>query len=714
MNKQVINDLANCFKEYFVEKPESDFISEWFRKKGRVYYFLFRKNLSVTNIQFAEIIALVKTFSSSSSGKIKIGHKLQFHSIQEFKFAIDEVVYSFISRGIKSNETVKETCNFLAKTYGEFFIHSIAIDNFYGSCALFVPPTIKVDLKKVCAHSGYIHSCGESVFIRSFDKFTEEKFNASFESYIKAKTGNKVFFTVYSHEDFTDYDREYSDDLKKGLDEVKVYLEKTYLGKVSLVSLLSNLGKKYPQNLFISNVNFNLHEKIRNNPANNIDKSVTCWLVIDYGIQPETYKRSDKKYFHCYEQLYINENPYYIFDENKPAWKSSTTLPHTLSAAMINIAVSEIEKIYKAGNQNVKIHDPFAGTGTIFLECLKNKIIDPTCSDIDPLLNILLRDNMYILSLSYNKLRDLHTKLKAEYNHMNMLLNDEDEVGNTEMNKSTGWKVYFDDNLKDFWKDLSKIKNKELNIRLYNSYFINKSDRIKRNLLFYTLARVKIKSYNLFERKSGSTEEVVEDIKKPFIKEFEKLKLQIYHLMKIRKYAELNEDEKFDHYIVYPGRYSNAITLNNSLIKKQFDQLLNKKDACIGGPKGSFKKLNYTDEFDIIITDPPYGFNVQHSLYELADFYREFIHTLVRMVKKNGQIVIALPDKSISGQISPFFTHKEIVLQQFFAEAELQNKTIVYSTDILPNRGLYRAPFYWESEKSLRRSILHLRFKAKS
>jgi len=44
-------------KDKFV--PEA-FFNEWFRKLGVAHFFLFKKNLSCTNIQYAELIALIR------------------------------------------------------------------------------------------------------------------------------------------------------------------------------------------------------------------------------------------------------------------------------------------------------------------------------------------------------------------------------------------------------------------------------------------------------------------------------------------------------------------------------------------------------------------------------------------------------------------------------------------------------------------------------
>src|SRR5204863_7886126 len=69
----------------------SKFFNNWFREKGSAYFFLFRKNLKVTNIQFAELIALLKTYNVCSDTE-KTVHELQFVTEDEFKDAVRQLV----------------------------------------------------------------------------------------------------------------------------------------------------------------------------------------------------------------------------------------------------------------------------------------------------------------------------------------------------------------------------------------------------------------------------------------------------------------------------------------------------------------------------------------------------------------------------------------------------------------------------------------------
>jgi hypothetical protein len=87
------------------------------------------------------------------------------------------------------------------------------------------------------------------------------------------------------------------------------------------------------------------------------------------------------------------------------------------------------------------------------------------------------------------------------------------------------------------------------------------------------------------------------------------------------------------------------------------------------------------------------------------------VKNFLRLLNDAGQIVMALPDKSFSGKFSPFFTHKEMVVQQFITEAQNLKKEIVTAAEVLPSRELFCPPYYWESERALRRSIVHLRIR---
>lgn len=692
--------LAKSFKSYY---KDNKFYKVWFRENGNAYYFLFKKNLHVTNIQYTELISLIKMYARNTENK-KIGNKLQFLSVQQFNLGIREIVSTFIvAKEVKKNE--KDVFIELANIYSNLLRYSVVVDCFYGSCAIFLPPGIDIikDLASICASSGYIHSCGRNVFVRNIDKFNIDVFYDKLKNHLKGKR-KKIVFSVYAHEDFTEYDRDYSDDLKHGLDEVKIYEEKFFMGKTSLMTLLNEIKKnRYFKKLIIPpRGNFKEeHEKIINEYGAKIDRNCSLWLIMDYSVKENTIERGNNRYYICYEQLYINENQFQLFDENKPAWKSSTTLPHTLASAMINIAIADNSKVYQENIGKIKLGDPFVGTGTLWFECLKYNFIDSYGRDLDPITSILIKDNLSFFSTSIYELRKLEKKYSGKIESFKMA--DLKKILE-EANEQNLYEQFYNDDIKPL---LKLIPNNGTSDILFNNDSVKKirdSDFEKRFLL-YLLIRVKLKHKYSF-LKIGKEEEKTEA---PLIKELSKMLLQINKLLTIKNQFENQQNDYGGplNIISYQGKYSRALSLNEEFLRSKNKDI---KRSIAFGKIGKIENLK-KNFFDIIITDPPYGFNTDYSINELADFYQKMIRKIIQSLKDNGQVVMALPDKSLSGKTSPFFTHKEIVIQQFFQIAKDENKEIIDFSNILPSKELFRPPFFWEADKALRRSIIHLKFK---
>jgi hypothetical protein len=114
--------------------------------------------------------------------------------------------------------------------------------------------------------------------------------------------------------------------------------------------------------------------------------------------------------------------------------------------------------------------------------------------------------------------------------------------------------------------------------------------------------------------------------------------------------------------------------------------------------------------YDVIVADPPYGYNTDVGAAGLAALYRDAFAAMLRALKNEGQLVVALPDKSLSGRTTPTFAHKEFCIRLLLALAEEQGRQVFSIADAFPStRRAQIAPYYWESERALRRAILHLR-----
>jgi len=689
--------LAEVIHKYLTD---GEIFNDWFIESGKAYYFLFKKNLKVTNIQFAELIALIR-YTASRNGR-RVGSDLIFLSSREFKESIGELINSFFldekfprkvmfgdvqnldpTMGELGKYKITDINRYCADRISEIYYalarNIVVADAFFGSCAIYLPPELEIDIGLICAKSGYIHSCGKNIFIRNIEKTTRDLFIKSIRRHIELSSNNRlgIRFVVYSHEDFPSDDQCIIEEQKNGLDDIKVYIEKQYMKHDSLAAIVEEIKKEFVGSLVVHEPRV-FREDEALSLKGDVDTEHTIWLITDRSIDENRMCIGNERYYICYEQLFKNSNQFHLFDENKPAWGSSTTIPHTLIGAMINIALP-----YCMHLKGVRLNDPFAGTGTTFLESLKNPRIKPTCSDIEELSGIMLQDNINFFTLETMELKELKQYL-SNLRHLDrkeLLLELQPiwkwQNSNSRMMSSKGGLT--DRGIKDF-----------------------RCMEYRHRLLHYMGFRVKEKYGIAIQR--GTAKRAA-----AYINEIERL------LSQLNRYIELMEraDDSLSNrsgFLFCKGDYSTNAVVNLDFIKKRLMESDSTNEAFNNCDIREMEKKAY----DLVITDPPYGFNMAKGMGELASLYKDMVKAILRSLAEDGQVVIALPDRSFSGRFSPYFTHKEIVLRQFMMQARALGKEIVSAVETLPNRKIFCAPFYWESERALRRSILHLRVRQKS
>jgi len=662
------------------------FFSNWFRRSGSAYYFLFRKNLGVTNIQFAELVGLIRSHATPVPGNGPI-HNLQFMSVSEFKDTITSLVEAF-PQDSKTPELRYKT---IASLYSQIIRQHVVLDCFYGSCAVFVPPQLTLDLEAVCAYSGYIQSCGRALYIRNIEKATTSEFYKVIENYTEPiPPDSPVFFSVYTHEDFTDYDREKKENLRHGLDDVKVYVEKFYIGSERLVSVLNEMRQRFKIKLRLPSPGSYSEQRARLQEQTNLDRSRTVWLLIDRSSGKEVHKGA-RRYLICYEQQFINENPFYLFDENKPAWIGPLTIPHTLLSAMINIA----EPMRQVDDDDVMLADPFVGTGTTWLEAQKYSLLKPVCSDLADITPLLVKDNLEFFLAPHDKLHDYERSLDyiaspPDQRHAPRFVEDIDRPA---LDRSYDWVIDFLDEISSPNTIPRDLYSFTLSAREVKK--LEKRTPLER-ILFYLALRTILRNIGGFERGAAKWEEI-------YRKEAKVLGFQIGRLRDLKRRQD--EAKRFDQdYCVLQGSYSQSCTINFHMLADARDELRSVKvlDAR------KLKKKSY----DIIITDPPYGFNTEDDIQALAQLYTEIITIMINALKEEGQLVMCLPDRSHTGRRLPFFALKELVIRQVLTIAEQLRREIIIPAYSVPQLSdLFRPPYYWESERALRRAILHFRIR---
>lgn len=718
--KSDFNIFKECIKHYFEKK---EFFNPWFRKYGKSYLFVFKKNLKVTNIQYAEFISLIK-----SNIKIK-NHSgncsIQFLSVSDFVDTASRLfsTFNYPQKDEKENVKLLDT---IEECYSSLINHIIVIDAFYGSCAIFLPYNIELNIENVCGLSGYIHSCGDNIFTRRISKAEKGLFFSNLTNYLETNYHNKkkkIPFSLYSHEDFTPFDRDEGKDFfVNGLDDIKFYAEKLYMQATPLTEVISEMETNdyFNKRLDIAKAG-DYHRNIKGNNENSI------WLIVDRAVTEHSTYPSKDIFFICYDQKFINENPYHLFDENKPGWIDHTTIPHTLMGAMLNISIP-IARRNKNKNEKISILDPFLGSGTTYLELLKFSNISFSGSDLSKLALIVAEDNLHFFSLSYSELIEVYLSLLF----CELIANEENTNNEKEIK-------FINSKIDETISDISKIKvnNKPLAAvtkghklkteakSIYNTAFsffielLEKSEESDIAEINYNTLTKKVKTFNerllfylflkAYKRNLKGFERGSKNWTSALTKEIADLRLQVKNLTKLRKRALPDTDDKST-LIKYLGNYSYGCSINPNIFTDYKNS--NRTKSAIKALRDVIAELEFMIKsrktVDIIITDPPYGFNTEEITTAFAELYYRMIGLMIKCLNPNGQLLLCLPEISNTGRQIHYFTQKEIVIHQILIAASENKKTLVLPVNILPRpTWLYKAPHYWESEKALRRAILH-------
>jgi SAM-dependent methyltransferase len=661
------------------------FFKDWFKRLGTGYFFLFKRNLKATNIQLGELLALIRAYTTSGGAPSR---ELQFISTA----AIREWLKSIILTLNPLNEEFK--FQLIADLYGPLLQRIIIVDAFFTSCSVMTPPGVELDLSSICAFSGYVHSCGRNVFIRRIEKTLKEDFFQSIDEFLTRHIApnKRVFFAVYAHEDFTGYDRDFETELRQGLDGVKLFIEKFWMGPASLVSVLKDMKERYRTQLEIPDPgNFRTkHKEFRNH--RDVDTSRTLWLITDFSIDAASNGASTQRYFICYDQWLINENPFHIFDENKPAWVSHTTIPHTLLGAMINLT-----RPGWSDTRPIVLGDPFVGTGTTWLEGLKFSSISLKCSDLEPVAPLLAGDNLDFFSKSSTDLKTLGERLDRL---IHFLQSETEPVGSPplieysdEFTTPYNWAFR---HVEEFITLDHQVRADLLEELSSKTLF----DRI----VFYLALRTMLRNVAAFER-------LAKDWRTAYIKETRELLRQIKELETLRSQqlqpVPPNEILPPEHIQIFQSKYSLGCSLTlHSLCEKNTKLKLEIPIAALDARDLA------RDSLDVIVTDPPYGFNTDQEALDLGALWNKALRSMILALKDGGQLVICLPAQSHTGRHLQFFTQKDFVTHHILLLADMLDREVITPATIVPSPGrLFKPPFYWESERALRRSIVHFQFK---
>lgn len=673
--------LANCIIESI---SENDFNWEiffrlWFRDNGTPLYFLFKKNLGVTNTQYVELFSLLTIHSTCDFNDKAAEPKLLFYSTDHIKTTFSDAMATLLE-DYAGNEIVIQK---FSKRYIDVFGATVAVDMFYGSCAIFLPRGVKTDVEKLVFDSGYIHSAGRSIYVRNIKKAKKQELMNSLREYtLKEQINDPVPFVVYSHEDFSAFDKDHSDLMDRGIEQCKIYIEKMSMGSDRLSSIINELGVSFKEKFFVPKAGDYRQE-------HNFKQGKSVWLISDRSISNGQLKNpGSNRYYVCYEQFLKDDSPFFFFDENKPAWKSHTTMPHSLTAALLNTA--------RPLSATSLICDPFGGTGTTWFEVkrlqLENEI---RVSDLSPAAVLLIKDNSAFFGMSSEKLQKILDSIKscvptlAPANQILLGFDSQEAIDHYSVVRK----------LIDILKSEQPNEDQEFSL---SADFIDRLEALPllTRFLFYIGLRAELRFQSAFKRKS-STFEVA------FKKSQEKLIEQINIFIDLKKEVELhliNHPQQDRSYIKSVGNYSYKLTPTSI-----FSRWLNIDNMIVKEVKHSFDARELRpNSCELIICDPPYGFNTIEDEEELANLYSEFLDKAIAALIPKGQLILCLPSESYTGKSLPYCTRTDLVSRQIIIKAHRQHRTVYSVSKSVPTIG-FNPPYYWEAEKALRRSILHFR-----
>jgi hypothetical protein len=115
-----LDAAENLLRASGEESPDRAFFDHWFKRK---YFFLFKKNLDVTNVQFAELFALIRThlaLADDPSGKV--GRDVHLLTRSDYRRFLYDVL-----RDITRSSSPTDATDLAVTTFGEIFERTLLI-----------------------------------------------------------------------------------------------------------------------------------------------------------------------------------------------------------------------------------------------------------------------------------------------------------------------------------------------------------------------------------------------------------------------------------------------------------------------------------------------------------------------------------------------------------------------------------------------------------
>lgn len=711
-------------------------------------YILFYKNLSVTDISDAELFALLRINSQlrdpGAEAHVEAENGANFLSDEQYTNYIGSLFKSILpaERPADLNQVIENTADAITQFHGAILRNTISIDRFYTSSLIHIPRSLKVNMRAVVAQSGYIQSAGYSIYARRAEKADQIDIEKNIQEFLIAYPVGRYYFIPFAHEIFAPYqNKDISVSIRNGLDGVQFQLRKQYVSGQPVNDIIRGLAVTLSHRIHFAKggMNYNLEK----NDAE-VELSMTMFMLYDNRpvlTSEGTYAPSVGNYLIIYAQYQANGSQFITFKERKPAWVGPITLPHTLSASMINITREGVDTDV---DRSPLIVDPFCGTGTSLIDAAVRfegaRIVG---FDRNPAMPCVVRDNLSFFALSTAQFNDLKTEITDIVKALEARINSSEAsklpsldrvIGGQQaaISNSTAAKSkhnYIDDLtaairicLNEMSHLLGDASTDEVQRSIgevletgFGSDTCRYLDRNGRaaytNIIFYVTWRAMVNGRNTLVGARDKIYKVVHDEFCQFLSELGVI-------------AETPRDElaeSFGAYSLHQGTWSPQSRISEKKLKQLSAGLIEQTEEKIApemGSPGNITIVRVIDSVvaleclrgavDVLIGDPPYWFNTDiQDIHAVQKFYARFISAAVAALRPGGQMVMPVLQYSRNGRQVPFFQTRGALTRQIFSAAESSGRkvTSIVNTAADSNARVL-PPFYWNSSSVLSRRIL--------
>ncbi len=644
------------------------------------YVFLFQKNLAVTNIQYGELLSLLRWHKPESKGVLTAsrgGRKIA-------AFYRD----SLLPGGELDQELFESLCSSLQGLF--------IIEPFFTSCIVNSPWPL--DLVTLVEKTGYIHSAGPLIHHNQLTETNRPLFVRNLKDYIEAtyppeKSDDRVLVQFYTDESYPGLDWKAADE-DEGLKEIKLARNKSFFGWNTILSEIQSLQED------LANL-ATLDERYYANVAERgeyIARPQTIFIYRDFHFSnfesqiaiPRCLPLEEDQWFICYDSQVRKNNRIHLADEEKSYWAGPVTTPQRLVASMINLAPPTSE--------NDIICDPFVGTGTTILEARKWPC---TIVASDLFETSLVKDNIEFFDLSSEDLHTLQIETMQLLGNEKILLEMHAAIALTLESPSLqsfypGIKIPLDLVFSDLHSDHENETQSEIVDRLRQ---ISDLDirKLSHRIAIYVTRRIQILQLSRYLTETGLnvSGDVLTRLSKSEIDRWNKYMTEIIKIRLREEEAQRQGSRTIDGHFARHAPY-----------RVDPDSKLRKAKVVLADA-GNLEHLESNSVY-MLIADPPYGFNKSIDAKTLLDLYHRFINEVFRVLnQRHSHIVMCTVAGEKTGKYVPAFCRKDFLLSMILAKAHADGWVVQYPSGSWP-QDLFGPPYYWRSKRGVDRIIIHL------